>query len=225
VAKRKSAMQEAFDYHEKYGAIPKDYMDRLAWLYQEVGFTQKHLTDLLEKMDKLANTSWNEVNYIFYMTPKPTPRPRLSPNTFVFYVSGAKMNQEIFKNFVEQHSEMECVISTPCAMDTKVYIQTPNGMSIEEKVAAELGVIHNINAPDWDNLGKTYSDMVQDVLVSNDSLVFRGSVQKFYSVLPRIEVKVTFMTEYDCKYNKRSVEKRKSFQENEKTLKDLDFII
>jgi Holliday junction resolvase RusA-like endonuclease len=225
VAKKKSAMQEAFDYHEQYGNIPKDYMERLAWLYQDVGFQQKHLADLLEKLDQLANADWNEVKYIFYMTPKPTPRPRVAPNTYHFYVSGAKMNQDIFRNFVEQHSEMECVISTPCSMDTQVYIQTPAGMSIEEKVAAELGVVHNINAPDWDNLGKTYSDMVQEVLVSNDSLVFRGCVQKFYSVLPRIEVTVRFMRQYDCKYNKRSVEKRKSFQENEKTLKDLGYII
>jgi Holliday junction resolvase RusA-like endonuclease len=159
------------------------------------------------------------------MTPKPTPRPRQAPNTFHFYVSGAKMNHEIFENFVEQHSEMECVISTPCILETKVYIQTPKGMSVEEKIAAELEVIHNINAPDWDNLGKTYSDMVQDVLVSNDSIVFRGCVQKFYSILPRIEVNVKFMTAYDCKYNKRSVENRKSFQENDKTMKDLDYII
>lgn len=222
---KKSSIQEAFDYHQKYGRIPKDYMERLAWLYEEVGFKQSHLTSLLEKLEQLSNDNWSEVNYIFYMTPKPTPRPKLSPNTFVFYVHGAKMNKQIFERFVDEHSEMECVISTPCILDTKVYIQTPATMSIEEKVAAELGVVHNINAPDWDNLGKTYSDMVQDVLVSNDSLVFSGRVQKYYSVLPRIEVNVKFMRVYDCKFNKRTVEKRKSFQENEKTLKDLDYII
>lgn len=222
---KKSSIQEAFDYHQKYGRIPKDYMERLAWLYEEVGFKQSHLTNLLEKLEQLSNDNWSEVSYIFYMTPKPTPRPKLSPNTFVFYVHGAKMNKQIFERFVDEHSEMECVISTPCILDTKVYIQTPATMSIEEKVAAELGVVHNINAPDWDNLGKTYSDMVQDVLVSNDSLVFSGRVQKYYSVLPRIEVNVKFMRVYDCKFNKRTVEKRKSFQENEKTLKDLDYII
>ena len=223
--KKKSAIQEALDYHEKYGSIPKDYMERLSWLYNEVGFNKKHLDSLISKIDDLANVQWNEVNYIFYMTPKPTPRPRYSPNTFHFYVSGAKMNKQIFDNFIEQHSDMECVISTPCSIDTVVYIQTPTGMSVEEKVAAELGIIHNINAPDWDNCGKTYSDMIQKTLVSDDSLVFRGCVQKFYSVLPRIEVKVRFMTVYDCKYNKRTVEKRKSFYENERTLKDLPYIM
>ena len=224
MAKRNS-IQEALDYHQKYGNIPKNYMERLSWLYDEVNFKENHLIDLIEKLDKQQDAEWNEVNYIFYMTPKPTPRPKLSPNTFVFYVKGAKMNKQIFENFVEQHSDMEAVISTPCIMETKVYIQTPAGMSIEEKVAAELGVIHNVNAPDWDNLGKTYSDMVQDVLISNDSIVFKGSVEKFYSVLPRIEVSVKFMKVYDCKYNKRTIEHRKSFQENPKTVKGLESII
>lgn len=76
-----------------------------------------------------------------------------------------------------------------------------------------------------DNLGKGYSDMIQDVLISNDSLVFRGCVQKYYSVLPRVEVTVRFMKVYDCKYNKRTIEKRKSFIENERTIKGLDYII
>lgn len=225
MVKKKSSIQEALDYHVKYGLIPKDYMERLSWLYNEVGFTQKDILPLLEKIDELATVQWNEVNYIFYMTPKPTPRPRFSSNTFHFYVGGAKINRDIMQRFMDEHSEMECVISTPCFLDTKAYMQTPAGMSKQEKILAEMELVHNVNAPDWDNLGKTYSDMVQDVLVSNDSLVFRGCVQKFYSVLPRIEVKLRFMTEYDCKYNKRTVEKRKSFYENNKTLKDLGYIV
>ena len=103
---KKNAIQEALDYHEKYGAIPKDYMERLSWLYDEVDFTKKHLDSLISKIDELANVQWNEVNYIFYMTPKPTPRPRCSTNTFHFYVGGAKMNKQIFDNFIEQHSDL-----------------------------------------------------------------------------------------------------------------------
>ena len=223
--KKKSSIQEALEYHEKYGSIPKDYMERLSWLYNEVGFTQKQLASLLDKIDELANTQWEELKYIFYMTPKPSPRPRLSPNTFHFYVGGARINKEIMERFAEEHSEMECVISTPCSLEVEAYLPTPKGMNVMEKIAAELGIVHNINAPDWDNLGKTYCDMVQDVLVSNDSLVFRGCVQKFYSVLPRIEVTIRFMKSYDCKFNKRTVENRKSFKENDKTIKDLDYIL
>lgn len=225
MTKRKGSIQEALEYHEKYGSIPKNFMERLSWLYNEVGFTEKQLNSLLDKIDTLANEEWEEVKYIFYMTPKPTPRPRYSPNTFHFYVGGAKLNKDIMENFIEQHSEMECVISTPCSLDVNVYMPMPKGMNSIEKVAAELGLVHNVNAPDWDNVGKGYCDMIQDVLVSNDSLVFRGCVQKFYSVLPRVEVTVRFMKSYDCKYNKRTIENRKSFKDNDKTIKNLDYII
>lgn len=225
MSKKKNSIQEALDYHEKYGAIPKDYMERLSWLYRDVGFTEKQLLSLLDKIDELANVQWNEVKYIFYMTPKPSPRPRYSSNTFHFYVGGARINKEIMENFVQQHSDMECVISTPCSLNAEVFMPTPAGMNITEKIAAELGIIHNVNAPDWDNLGKAYCDMIQDVLVSNDSLVFEGRVHKGYSILPRIEVTVRFMKTYDCKYNKRTVESRKSFKENDRTIKNLDYII
>lgn len=225
MSKKKNSIQEALEYHEKYGAIPKDYMERLSWLYHDVGFTEKQLLSLLDKIDELANVQWNEVKYIFYMTPKPSPRPRYSSNTFHFYVGGARINKEIMENFVQQHSDMECVISTPCSLNAEVFMPTPAGMNITEKIAAELGIIHNVNAPDWDNLGKAYCDMIQDVLVSNDSLVFEGRVHKGYSILPRIEVTVKFMKTYDCKYNKRTVESRKSFKENDRTIKNLDYII
>lgn len=225
MATKKSSLKEALDYQLKYANIPKNFMERLSWLYNEVGFSEKQILELLDKIDELSKVEWNEVNYIFYMTPKPTPRPRYSSNTFHFYVGGAKLNKEIMERFIEEHSDMECVISTPCSLDTKVYIETPKGMTKEEKIAAELELIHNVNAPDWDNLGKGYSDMIQDTLISNDSIVFRGCVEKFYSVLPRIEVKLRFMTKYDCKYNKRTIEKRKSFIENDKTLRDLGYII
>ena len=86
-------------------------------------------------------------------------------------------------------------------------------------------MLHNVNAPDWDNLGKSYCDMVQGALVSNDSIVVKGAVEKFYSVLPRVEVNVRFMTKYDCRFNKSSVERRKSFKENPKTVKDIPYVI
>lgn len=223
--KKNNPIQEALKYHQLYDHIPRDYMERLSWLYTDIGFSEKQMVSLLNKIDKLYNAEWEELTYIFYMIGKPTPRARLAPNTFHFYVGGAKINKEIMNSFSKEHSNMECVVSTPCSLSTKVYMPTPKGMNAVEKIAAELELIHNINAPDWDNLGKSYCDMVQDIIVSNDSLVFKGNVEKYYSVLPRIEVTLKFMLSYDCRYNKRTVESRKSFKENDRTIKDLDYII
>ena len=222
---KKSPKQSVLEYNAAYNHIPKDYMERLSWLFTEERFTKEDLELLMEYVDELAAVEWKEVTYIFYMDPFATPRPKLNPNTFTFYVGGAYYNKNIFDKFMEVHSNNEAVISTPCIMQTKTYTHTPNSMSKIEKMAAELEMLHNVNAPDWDNLGKSYCDMVQGALVSNDSIVVKGAVEKFYSVLPRVEVNVRFMTKYDCRFNKSSVERRKSFKENPKTVKDIPYVI
>lgn len=217
--------QDIKEYQEKFSNIPKDYLERLAYLYRVYPFKRKDLEQLIKKIDALSQVYWDSVTYIFYMNPKSSPRPKLNTKTFTFYVKDAKNFKQVFDDFKEQHSDMDCVISTPCTIETKSYIETPKGMSLQEMMAAELELIHHVNAPDYDNLAKTYTDMVQHTLISNDSIIFRGTSEKFYSILPRIEVTIHFMTAYDCKYNKRSVEKRKSFKENPLTLKNVDFII
>lgn len=217
--------QDIKEYQEKFSSIPKDYLERLAYLYRVYPFKRSDLEQLIKKIDALSQVYWDSITYIFYMNPKSSPRPKLNTKTFTFYVKDAKNFKQVFDDFKEQHSDMDCVISTPCTIETKSYIETPKGMSLQEMMAAELELIHHVNAPDYDNLAKTYTDMVQHTLISNDSIIFRGTSEKFYSILPRIEVTIHFMTAYDCKYNKRSVEKRKSFKENPLTLKNLDFII
>lgn len=220
-----SIKQEVQEYENKFGEIPKKFLERLSYLYRVEGFTKEDINELMGMMDTLKNIEWETITYIFYMVPKSTPRARYNSSSHIFYVKDAKNHKMIFDSFKERHSEMEVVISTPTMMSTRVYMETPKGMTKKEKLAAELELIHHVNAPDWDNLGKTYCDMVQKTLVSNDSIVCRADVEKFYSVLPRIEVDIKFMKSYDCRYNKRTVEGRKSFKENPRTLKNIDFII
>ena len=217
--------KDIMEYHEKFANIPKDYMERLAYLYHAYPYTKADLESLIQKINKLSSVYWDSVTYIFYMNPKSSPRPKLNTKTFTFYVKDAKNFKQLFDDFKDQHSDMECVISTPCIIETKSYIETPAGMTLQEKMAAELELIHHVNSPDYDNLAKTYTDMVQKTLVSNDSIIFRGVSEKFYSILPRIEVTLKYMTAYDCKYNKKRVEARKSFKENDLTIKNIDFII
>lgn len=213
------------EYQDQFGQIPKDFEERLRWLFQEVNFTAKDLEKLFSKIDELKNVKWNERTYVFYMEPTYSARPRRNPNTFTFYVPESYDAQRMFSEFIELHSSLVEVISTPTILETKAYAKTPSSMTREEHIAAELELIRNLNSPDWDNIGKIYCDMVQKALISNDSIIFRGAVEKFYSVLPRVEIRVRYMEKYDCRYNKRSIEKRKSFRENEKTNKNIGYVI
>lgn len=213
------------EYHKSFDHIPKDFQERLSWLYDEVKFNKTDLDKLFKSIEALADVEWAELTYIFYMVPESTPRARLNRATKTFYVKNAHNKKEVFDQFITACSDRECVISTPTMIDCKVYMKTPSNMNKLEKMAAELELIHHINSPDWDNLGKGYCDMIQKTLVSNDSIVCRGSVEKFYSVLPRIEITVRYMKSYDCGFNKRSVERRDSFKNNPLTIDGIDYII
>lgn len=219
------SQKNVLEYHEKYKDIPKDYMERLSYLFRICPYTKEDINQLLQKIEALKRGMWESVTYIFYMVPIPASRPKLNRKTFKFYVKDAKDIKTVFDQFKKECSGMDCVVSTPSKLSAKVYMETPKGMTTQEKIAAELELIHHVNNPDWDNLGKQYCDMVQKTLISNDSIVCKGEVEKFYSILPRIEVTLEYMTAYDCRYNKRTIEKRKSFKENPLSIEGIDYII
>jgi len=82
-------------------------------------------------------------------------------------------------------------------------------MKPAEQILAECGFIRPISKPDFDNLVKTYTDMIQDVLLLDDSLIIEGSSSKYYSWKPRIEFTIEYMVEHDSIYNKNKINKKK----------------
>src|SRR5690606_35289138 len=87
-----------------------------------------------------------------------------------------------------------------------MYLPIPSGMSKIDILLAELKLIRPLSRPDWDNFGKTYSDMIQKHLLLEDCLVVDGRVRKFYSLKPRIEIRIIYQDKFDSKFNKRKVE-------------------
>jgi Holliday junction resolvase RusA-like endonuclease len=100
------------------------------------------------------------------------------------------------------------LISTPCKFFCTSYFPTPESMPNADKLLAEMGLIRPISKPDWDNVGKAYSDMIQGTLLFDDSLIVEGISKKFYSVKPRIEIHIEYMEEHDCKYNENKLRKK-----------------
>ena len=191
------------DYRDLYGDIPLDKMERLDDLFKECRNKKNGKRVML---NDLLCMEWDEVNFVIYLVPKATPRPRCNRVRNTFYVIGAKDNKDIFEKFmVKQHIDM---ITTPCKFYCDSYLPIPKSMKPEEKVLAEMGYIRPISKPDWDNLGKTYSDMIQKTLLFDDSLIIEGSSKKFYSTKPRIEIRIEYMKKYDSLYNEQKMRKK-----------------
>jgi hypothetical protein len=57
----------------------------------------------------------------------------------------------------------------------------------------------------WDNLGKTYSDMIQDILLLNDNIVNPGKVEKYFSLKPRVEIYIKYQDGFDSNFNRKKI--------------------
>lgn len=198
------------EYNKQYGDIPSDYNGRLDYLLKDMNL-HKFKIPIFKYLEKIRNIKWKTISYTIYLLPKATPRPRLGQSG-VFYVKGAKDNKKIFQKYlINQDIDL---ITTPVKFSCISYFPIPKSMNAVEKIAAELGYIRPTSKPDWDNVGKAYCDMIQDVLINDDSLIIEGTSKKFYSVKPRIEVTLQYMEDYDSEYNKKKIMKGGKYNGN-----------
>jgi Holliday junction resolvase RusA-like endonuclease len=193
------------DYIDQYGDIPSDYDGRLNHLLGTVDLSKTRIS-VFDKIKKILSIKWKTTSFTIYLLPKATPRPRVG-SAGIFYVKGAKDNKDFLKKYIiDQNPE---IIFTPVKFTCISYLPIPKTMSSVEKVAAELGFIRPISKPDWDNVGKAYCDMIQGMLIYDDSLIVDGVSKKFYSVKPRIEITLSWMEDFDSDFNRKKMLKKK----------------
>ena len=85
-------------------------------------------------------------------------------------------------------------------------------MTKKEIILAEKGLIRPISTPDFDNLAKTYTDALQGILLLNDNIINEGTVKKYFSIKPRIHIKLKWQNNFDSKYNERKTINSKGYR-------------
>ena len=209
-------------YQEEYGNVSKDHLDRIYEFLD--GVKDKQLESIRSDIENNLNTQWKTISFIFYFIPKATPRARLSGFGKHFYVADAMNNRKLMEKFVREELSDFNVITTACKFYCDCYFPIPKTMNKYEKLRAELKLVNNLTKPDWDNLGKTYSDMIQNTIIMDDSLIIEGRVRKYYSSKPRIELTIEYADRYDSKYNMKNITRRKQYLDNiDKVNKDITF--
>ena len=106
------------------------------------------------------------------------------------------------------------LICTPCNVDIQAYLKTPSYYNRSDTILAEIGLIRPITKPDWDNIEKKYSDMFNKNVWLDDTLVIDGSIHRYYSVLPRIEIRLRFLNLLYTKQQYTSMINRADFDTN-----------
>ena len=188
------------DYNSEYGDISDNKDERESYLLSVI--KPSYMKKIEESVKSILGIKWKCIDITLYLVPKATPRPRAT-KFGVFYVSGAKDNKAFFHALMEDKTYE--YITTPCKFICDCYIPTPSSFSKIDKYLCEKGLIRPVSKPDWDNLGKTYSDMIQGILLMDDSLIIEGISRKFYSIKPRIEIRIEYMESFDSKVNEKRI--------------------
>lgn len=213
----------------KYGDIPVDYNERLSWMVDKYNLTPS-------KMDEILQVRGNVLNNLYFYEctvvqlleePEGTHRPRfriinkgnynreaINNSQFVHvYTPQAKDDFLYMKKMTDDELiQLDGLINTPCDIEYTAFYKTPSYCNTTEIFLREIGLIRpNIFKPDWDNVGKKYCDMYNHNIWLDDAQVIDGVVHKYYSILPRIEIKLKYLNAVYTKKQHDAILKRKDY--------------
>lgn len=214
----KTRKQKASLYEEKYSDIPKDFYQRLEYMYTKLKITPSKADAILTMRNQMLETFHysNELYIILYEEPEGSPRPRAryinkhnlttmakaNPGFIQIYSLTGASDKAFFKRVLTDNEmfQVDQLICTPCMVRYEAYLHTPSSFNAIDTYLAELGIIRPITKPDFDNIEKKYSDMLTNNIWLDDALVIESSMSKYYSILPRIEIRLRFL---NLLYNKQ----------------------
>lgn len=221
----KSRSQKAKIYESKFSDIPRDYMERLSWMYDKFNISKEksqHIINMRNQMIEQLN--FKDYLIILYEIPEGAVRPRArrinksnvisnainNPGFIQVYSPNAASDRVYLQRLLstEDFAQFNQLIYTPCSIEFNAYFQTPKVFNATDTYLAELGCIRPICKPDFDNIEKKYADMYNGNIWLDDSLVIDGSIHKYYSILPRVEIKLRYLNMLFNKYQYNSILKR-----------------
>lgn len=203
----KNRKQKQEEYDLKYGAIPNNYEERIEWMDDHYKLNDSLRQQIMDRADNIKeNISFDEFLIVLYMIPEGTPRPRyrlITPKNYMkmansspyvhVYQPRAADNHRYLKRLVDNELvELEQFIQTPFACNINCFFPMPSNYNRSDIFIAEMGLDVQIAIGDVDNIMKGILDMFNETIWLDDRLCFSGSLNKLYSVKPRIEIYIKY---------------------------------
>ena len=222
----KSRKEKMIEYERKYGHIPKDYIERLNWMYDTLKIDDNKSEEILQARANYINSTYFEtIRMILYEIPEYTPRPRarvinragilnsVGTNSFIqVYSITGRVNREYMAMFKKENlSYLEQLLYTPCDIEYRAYFPTPSYYNKTQIFLAEIGLDRPLIKPDFDNIEKSYSDAFTGNIWIDDIVVVDATLRKYYSILPRVEIDLKYSNQLCNIYQYKSMIKRKDY--------------
>ena len=224
----KSMKTKQDEYSKKYINIPTDFKERLEWMCDRYNISNQDVNAILSERERRMNSLYyTMIRIVLYQEPQGAKRPRYrfinrsniiseakaNPNYIHVYSPDASYNHDYMKRIVsnEELDNLKQLICTPCDVEYRAYFPTPKSYNRIETFIAEIGLDRPIHKPDFDNIEKVYADMYNGNVWLDDCLTIRGVIDKFYSILPRVEIDLNYLNAVYNKKQYNSIINRKDF--------------
>lgn len=157
---------------------------------------QTNIANCVELYNKIK---WETRKIVIPTKPKPSQRPRLSGSRI--YVPGAAKAASYFnKNVMPKYKSI--FITTPCLVDLDIYVETPASFTATQQALAEMKILRPwTHTGDVDNYTKSALDCIQPNkkrhhrgIMCDDCLIIDCISRKYYSITPRYEMTIRYMT-------------------------------
>lgn len=221
--------QKLIQYQQKYGHIPKDYVERLEWLYDTLKIDDAKSQEIIQARNNMINSTYYEIiRLVLYEMPEYTPRPRArlinkkgiinaatGNNSFIqVYSITGRQNRDFMKMYVNENmGYLEHLLCTPCDIEYRAFFPTPKNYNKTQIFLAEMGLDRPINKPDFDNIEKAYGDSFTDNVWIDDVVVVDATIRKYYSVLPRVEIDLMYSNQLYNLHQYKAMINRKNYTE------------
>lgn len=205
----KTRKEKLEEYEERYRHIPRDNEDRLQWMIDNYNLSPAKMDEIIDKKRTMESLlQYYDFKIILYEDPEGAKRPRfrlvnrknyanmaIQASNFVHvYSPNAAENSKYMHRLVDNELiQLTNFIQTPCQVCINAFFRTPSYFNQTDTLLAEIGLHRFMNKPDWDNVGKLYSDMFNANIWLDDNLVIDGEVHKYYSILPRVEIYIRYL--------------------------------
>jgi len=156
----------------------------------------KNLKKIKDKIKEIKKRKFKEINLAIFGEPLQTQRPRTGKFHNI-YVPNAAKNKKFIRNQIKEQINLDDfeIISGEIKIYVDFFASIPKNFSKTDFVLSEMKYIRPTTTPDIDNLLKTYMDAITSLLWLDDGQIIETRTRKFYSVNPRVEIKIYYSNE------------------------------
>lgn len=211
--KIKSRDQRLREYNEVYPVRPSDSLELIEEYFKSHNLSLEKACDRASKKLKVImdERSYESIHILLYEYPMETARARVVQGHA--YSPNAAANKRYFEKAMEKVIETMRLITTPAEVRVDGYLEMPSTVPPDEVILFESKVLDVVSKPDGDNLIKAYLDMMTSVLTSDDDLFYHLEVNKYFSLLPRVDIYVDYLKKNESDYIYRKLKARKTIKE------------